>query len=258
MTLDKLPLREAGYGLVLAIQFLTRIPVPVSSPWTPATRRWAIRCYPLVGILLGVLVALIGEALQPWVPAPLLALTILTLWVGLSGGLHLDGVMDVADALGSNAPLERRWAIMKDPHVGSFGILALLFLMLWKGALLLALIEAGVSLGLLVPLLALGRTAAVVLLIEIPAARPEGLAWAWQQDLSRRDLGIALLPLVLLLWFPGAVVMGLALVPFLWGYAKSMLRAFRGINGDIVGAAIEGGELWLLLVAWIWWSFVMV
>lgn len=257
-------MKEAGYGLLLAIQFLTRLPVPVACPWTPATSRWALRCYPLVGLLLGATLASLGALLQGVLPTPMLALVLLSLWVGLSGGLHLDGLMDVADALGSNTPLERRWAIMKDPQVGSFGILALVFLLFWKVTLLWALLEAGVSLVVLVLVPALGRLGGVVLLLLAPCARREGLAWAWRQHLQRRDLALSLVPLAAALWLlPGGMFVssGLAvlllgcLLLFLLGYGLLMSRAFGGINGDIVGAAIEAGELWLLLVAWVWWMW---
>ncbi|MDL4863504.1 adenosylcobinamide-GDP ribazoletransferase, partial [Halomonas elongata] len=103
-------MKDAGYGALLALQFLTRLPVPVVCPWTPATRRWAARSYPLVGLVIGVLLALLGMALRDAWPAPLVALALLSGWVALSGGLHLDGLMDLADALGCQSSGERRWA----------------------------------------------------------------------------------------------------------------------------------------------------
>jgi adenosylcobinamide-GDP ribazoletransferase len=250
-------MREALFGLALALQFLTRFPLPIACPWHAGTCRWALRSYPLVGLLIGA--ALTGLAtLGQGLPTPLLALALLSLWVALSGGLHLDGVMDLADALGSNAPLETRWAIMKDSQVGSFAILALVFLLAWKGMLLWALLEAGVSPWLWVALPALSRFGALLLLRLAPLARREGLAWTWRQHLGRRDLALALLPLVVVFGFlPGGVWLLGALCVFLFVYGLVMVRAFTGINGDIVGAAIEGGELWLLLSAWSWWWFVM-
>lgn len=250
-------MKEALYGLILALQFLTRVPLPIACPWHAGTCRWALRCYPLVGLLIGAALAglaIFGQAL----PTPLLALALLSLWVALSGGLHLDGVMDLADALGSNAPLERRWAIMKDSQVGSFAILALVFLLAWKGVLLWALLEAGVSPWLWVALPALARFGALVLLRLAPLARREGLAWTWRQHLEYRDLALSLLPLVVIFGFvPGGVwLLGLLLI-FLCLYGLFMVRAFSGINGDIAGAAIEGGELWLLLGAWSLWWFGM-
>lgn len=249
-------MRAVMYGFLLALQFLSRLPVPVECPWHAQTSRWAVRCYPLVGLLLGGIVAMVGMLLQAVLPIPMLALLLLSAWVALSGGLHLDGWMDVADAVGSNAPLEKRWAIMKDPHVGSFGILALVFLLLWKGALLLALLDTNAGLAWLPLVMALARLGAVGLLVQVPAARPEGLARAWQQHLGQRDLLLALwpLPLAFLLW-PGWAWLLVALVPFLVGYGLWARRVFNGINGDILGAAIEGGELWLLLNVWLWCSF---
>ena len=250
-------MKNAAYGLVLALQFLTRIPLPIACPWNADTCRWALRCYPLVGLLLGALIAVMATLLDGLLPTPLLALTLLTLWVALSGGLHLDGVMDVADALGSNTPLEKRWAIMKDSQVGSFAILALVFLLAWKGVLIWALLEAGVTPWLLVAIPALARFGSLLLLRLAPLARREGLAWTWRRHLSRHDLLLALLPLVPLFGMvPGAAMLLGALLLFLLLYGLAMVRAFTGINGDIIGAAIEGGELWLLLAAWSWWSFV--
>lgn len=249
-------MKEAGYGVLLAFQFLTRLPVPVACPWNAATARWALRSYPLVGIALGAFLAGAASQLASALPAPLLALALLSLWVALSGGLHLDGLMDAADALGSNAPLARRWEIMKDPQVGSFGILALVFLLAWKGLLLWGLLDVGASPGVLVAVPALARFGAVALLRLAPCARREGLAWAWQQHLGRYDLVLALLVMVPLFWVLAGWAWLLAgLLPFLLGYGWVMTRSFNGINGDIVGAAIEGGELWLLLIAWSWWSF---
>ena len=251
-------MKDAIFGVLLAIQFLTRLPVPVACPWNAGTRRWAARAYPLVGALIGALVGGIGVLLQPLLPTPMLALMLLSLWVALSGGLHLDGLMDLADALGSNAPLERRWAIMKDSQVGSFAILALVFHLAWKAVLLWALLEAGASPWWLVPVAALGRLGGVGLLVWVPAARPEGLAHAWQQSLGLRDLALAaLLPLAALVIMPSMAWLLIGLAAFIIIYGLAMRRAFGGINGDIVGAAIEGGELWLLMIAWSWWSFAM-
>lgn len=251
-------MKHALYGSLLALQFLTRLPVPVACPWTPATRRWAVRAYPLVGLLIGALLSA-----SAWLlvlvntPVPMSALVLLSLWVAISGGLHLDGVMDMADALGSNQPLERRWEIMKDPQIGSFGMLALLFLLAWKGVLLWALLHYHAPLWWLLVVPALGRLAGVALLVLTPCAHAKGLAWSWQQSLGRQDIVWAALPLLLL---------GVA-VPALWGWLTAaalwvaffrtvLLRLFHGINGDMVGATIEGEELWLLVLMWSWWQFV--
>ncbi|WP_083003097.1 adenosylcobinamide-GDP ribazoletransferase [Halomonas sp. GT] len=253
-------MNNALFGLILALQFLTRIPLPVACPWTPATRRWAIRAYPLVGLLIGSVLALSALLLSFIAsPAPITALLLLSLWVALSGGLHLDGVMDLADALGSNQPLERRWEIMKDAQIGSFGILALLFLLAWKGVLLWALVAYQAPLWWLVAVPALGRFAGVALLIFTPCAHSKGLAWSWQQSLSARDAGYALLPLALVVAVsPTLLVWGVVIIVWVAIARRALLRLFNGINGDMVGATIEGGELWLLVLMWSWWQFATV
>ncbi len=96
-------MKNALFGVLLALQFLTRIPIPIAVPWTPVTRRWAVRANPLVGLMIGSLLMLTALAMHN-VPTPITALAVLSVWVALSGGLHLDGVMDIADALGSNQP----------------------------------------------------------------------------------------------------------------------------------------------------------
>jgi adenosylcobinamide-GDP ribazoletransferase len=250
--------KNALLGLMLALQFLTRIPIPVACPWTPDTRRWAVRAYPLVGLLIGGALALLALSMQN-VPTPITALAVLSVWVALSGGLHLDGVMDIADALGSNQALARRWEIMKDPQIGSFGILALLFLLAWKGILLWALLTYQAPFWWLVVAPALGRWAGVMLLVLTPCAQQKGLAWSWQQSLSGQDVALALLPLALIaLLAPTTVLMVLTVTAFVIFMRWLMLRLFNGINGDMVGATIEGGELWLLILLWSWWQFATV
>ena len=251
-------MKNALFGVLLALQFLTRIPIPISVPWTPDTRRWAVRAYPLVGLMIGGLLALVALGMQN-VPAPVSALAVLSVWVTLSGGLHLDGIMDIADALGSNQPIARRWEIMKDPQIGSFGMLALVFLLAWKGVLLWALLAYHAPLWWLLMLPALGRWAGVALLVLTPCAQQKGLAWSWQQSLSGQDVALALVPIVLIaLLAPAIVLMMLTVTVFVLLIRWLMLRLFNGINGDMVGATIEGGELWLLILLWSWWQFATV
>lgn len=251
-------MKNALLGLVLALQFLTRIPITFDCPWTPDTRRWAVRGYPLVGLLIGGVLALMALCMQN-VPTPITALAVLSVWVALSGGLHLDGVMDIADAVGSNQPLARRWEIMKDPKIGSFGILALLFLLAWKGILLWALLSYQAPLWWLVVVPALGRLAGVALLVLTPCAQQKGLAWSWQQSLSGQDVALSLVPLALIaLLAPKLVLVGLAIIVFVAVMRWLMMRLFNGINGDMIGATIEGGELWLLILLWSWWQFATV
>ncbi|UJW56970.1 adenosylcobinamide-GDP ribazoletransferase [Bacillus sp. A116_S68] len=253
-------MKNVLYGFLLAMQFLTRIPVPIECPWTIKTSRWAIRFYPIVGLVMGAVLVAVGSILAPILPAGLLALVLVSLWVWLTGGLHLDGVMDVADAVGSNAPLEKKWTIMKDPHVGSFGIMTLVFLLGWK-TMLIYLLLTQPDWHVIIPFMlsvALARLSAVGLLIFLPAAKKEGLAWHWKKNLNWLDSVWAGIPIVLVIGFFPHLIWFIILFLLMTGlYGFWLIRTFKGVNGDLTGAAIEGSELWGLLLIWIFTSFVM-
>lgn len=252
-------MKEVWNGWVLAVQFLTRIPIAYQADWNPVSSRWALRFYPLAGIMIGLLPALLVRVSFP--DAILLqSLLILTVFVWLSGGLHLDGWMDMFDALGANAPLEKKWEIMKDPHVGSFGILALLFLLGWKLILIYELLTAGISPFFFLYLAAAGRFTAVLLLAFTPSAKAEGLAAFWQEHIRKKDAVIAALPFLLFFLLDSSALylfLTTALVVFVFFYDSWIKKNFGGLSGDLAGASIEGGELWILLTAWIFISFGM-
>ncbi|WP_416148843.1 adenosylcobinamide-GDP ribazoletransferase [Salipaludibacillus sp. HK11] len=252
-------MKEVLYGFLLAVQFLTRLPVPIECPWSLKTSRWAIRFYPLIGMLLGAILLGVGVLFAPYVPTELLALVLISLWVWLSGGLHLDGLMDVADAVGSNAPLKKKWEIMKDPHVGSFGVIALFFLLVWKVVFIYLLLDAFSTdhLFAFIVVLGLARFAGVALLVFLPAAKKQGLAWHWKQNIGSVDVICGLIPIAVVMFFvPEYLVIFPIFLLSVVIYGGWVVRTFKGVNGDLIGTAIEGGELWALMLVWIYISFV--
>ncbi|MGD6830780.1 adenosylcobinamide-GDP ribazoletransferase [Sutcliffiella halmapala] len=252
-------MKNSLYGLLLALQFLTRLPVPVSCPWTKQTSRWAIRAYPLVGMVLGTVIVLVFKMVEGHMPLFFLSLLVLTLWVWLTGGLHLDGWMDVADAVGSNAPIEKKWEIMKDPHVGSFGIIALLFLMVWKIMFIYMILEDPRQLIFsFLLILALSRFGAVVLMYTLPPAKKSGLAWEWRRNINGWDVVWSAIPVAAAFLFLHEFLFLLpSYLLFIVVFGWWVKKAFKGINGDLLGTAIEGGELWGLAITWIYFSFAM-
>lgn len=248
------------YGFLLAVQFLTRIPVLLHCPWDKQTSRWALRYYPFVGILIGMITVFVFFIVEAHLSVIMMTLLLVTLWVGLTGGLHLDGWMDVADAVGSNAPLEKKWEIMKDPHVGSFGILALLFLLVWKTTFIYSLLNIGyILIFSIVLIIALSRLCAVILLVFLPTAKKEGLAAIWKKNITRVDLIYAVVPIIIaFIYFDQFLFLIPTYFIFIFFYGLWVMRTFQGINGDLLGTAIEGGELWGLMIVWIYFSFVMV
>ena len=156
----------------IALQFLTRLPVPrwvgYEAPWLAQ----AARCFALVGALVGAFgAALALAALQLWPPAVAAALALAgTLW--LTAALHEDGLADSCDALLGAAPRERALAIMKDSHIGSYGAAALCLSLLLRVLLLAALLARDPRLGAIALVAAhcAGRSAAVALMALLPYA----------------------------------------------------------------------------------------
>lgn len=249
-------------GFILALQFLTRIPIPIVVPWKKDTIKGALKSFSSVGLIIGgiltVLLVLTSGELPDWFSA----LSLLTLWVFLTGGLHLDGLMDVADAVGSNASVEKKLKIMKDPHVGSFAVLIVLFFLLWKFAMIYGLIDHGATTSLFIGLLlipACSRLLALALLNTLPTIKQEGLAFTWKEHLSSFDLFFVSLPVLLFIGFyPVFIGLVLSYLILFIMIRVSIKRKFNGINGDLIGASIEGGELWGLVVLWLFISYGMV
>ncbi|MFG6118024.1 adenosylcobinamide-GDP ribazoletransferase [Thalassobacillus sp. B23F22_16] len=255
-------MKALSYGLVLALQFLTRIPMPVSVPWEKAVLKGALKSFSLVGFILGILVVAVYALIGGWLPAWFTALMLLSIWTALTGGLHLDGLMDVADAAGSNAPVEKKLAIMKDPHVGSFAMLTAIFYLLWKLALIYGLLTAStidvqLAAGMFVLIPACSRYLAILLLRTTPTIKREGLACTWQEHLSTVDVLIGLIPIVVIVVIvPQAWLLLAGYGLFFYFLRRWFINKFEGINGDMLGTAIEGGELWGLLMLYLFILFV--
>ncbi|NCC95150.1 MAG: adenosylcobinamide-GDP ribazoletransferase, partial [Opitutae bacterium] len=129
--------------LWLAGRFLTRLPFPEPRGFTARQLGQAVCWYPLIGLLLGVLIALAAAGLAR-LDTGVAAALVLLLWVWSTGALHLDGLADSADAwVGGLASRERTLEILKDPRSGPAAITAILLLLLLKWAALEALITGG-------------------------------------------------------------------------------------------------------------------
>ena len=234
--------------LLIALQFLTRLPVSLPGIPTPEQVGRSLLWYPLVGLLLGLLLwgahLLLGQT-----SAVLQAAIILALWVGLSGGLHLDGLADTADAwVGGFADRERTLAIMKDPRSGPIAVVVLALLLLLKFAALFTLLQAGQGIYLLL-LPWLGRSLLPLLLTTTPYVRVGGLGQALVDHLPRGQLpwvlGVHLLGMLLFGWM-GLLALATALLLFIW-LRRALLRRLGGTTGDTAGALVELGECAVLL-----------
>jgi adenosylcobinamide-GDP ribazoletransferase len=169
--------------------------------------------------------------------------------VGISGGLHLDGLADSADAwVGGLGDKERTLAIMKDPRSGPIAVVVLVLLLLLKFAALVALLENDSGL-LLVVVPWLARCLLPLLFLTTPYVRAGGLGQALAEHLPRRQLPWVLaanVGLMLLFGWPGLLALLVAGLVFLW-LRSMMLKRLGGTTGDTAGALLEIAECAVLV-----------
>lgn len=237
-------------AFLIALQFLTRLPISLPGMPAPAALGRSLLSYPLVGLLLGAVLLLAQWALQGTAPA-LQAVLLLILWVGLTGGLHLDGLADSADAwAGGFGDRERTLTIMQDPSSGPIAVVVLVLLLLLKFAALLTLLQADQPLALLLaPWIARGLLP--LLFLSTPYVRPGGLGALLAAHLPRAELpwwlaGHALL-LILLSGWAGLLALLAALLVFA-GLRQLMCQRLGGTTGDTAGALVELAEAAVLLL----------
>ncbi len=228
--------------LILAVQFLTRLPTPQLKTFDPAWLADAARWFAVVGLLVGACVAAplaLLTPLDPW----LAALAAWLAWAWVTGGLHLDGLADLADAQGAaHRSRERFLEVLKDPHVGSFGVIVLIGQMAAKLVLLmLAARHALWPALILIP--AWARLSAVAWSSTLPAlSAGSGERFAWRSHWPSFWLSAALLAVPSALTAP-ALLLAPAAGLVWWAYLK---RKLGGMTGDCLGAGIEVCETLLL------------
>ena len=210
----------------------------------------SLLCYPLVGLLIGSLLASANWMFAGHLPPMLLAALLLLFWVMLTGGLHLDGLADCADGwLGGHGDRERTLKIMHDPQSGSAAIVVVTLVLLVKFAALTALMDGRHLLGVMfVPILA--RTMLPLLFLTTPCARTEGLAASLAARLPRKAAWFVVLLglLVTLLALPyGVWLVSVGLLTFVL-LRRMMLTHIGGMNGDTAGALVELSETVALVV----------
>jgi len=232
-------------AFLAALGFLTVLPVPSDEK---ALRR-SVPWFPVVGLLIGGLVAgldfVLGRVFPPVVTS---VLTVIAL-IGISGGLHLDGLADTADGFLSSRPGERVLEIMKDSRIGTMGTLAIVSVFALKTAALAGLTQRFGAI-LLMPIA--GRCTMVMMMAVIPYARPEGGLGSAFAGSPRIGPLIAIIVLFAANWFVmgsiGTISAALPLIAAMfmaiWSYLK-----IGGFTGDVLGATCEIAETVTALAA---------
>ncbi|AOA58683.1 adenosylcobinamide-GDP ribazoletransferase [Acinetobacter larvae] len=234
-------------AFLVALQFLTTIPIRLKQAPSELQQAASVLFYPVIGMIIGALLFAVAYLLHP-LPIILSSTLLLVLWVLLTGGLHLDGLADTCDAwMDGNADPQRRLSIMKDPHCGTMGVLSLMMLCLLKwSALYVILAQHHLSLLIISPVL--GRAAAMLLLLTTEYVRESGLAAAMSQHLHQLATSTILLLCIAfsVLWSIGGLIAIGVLTLFTCLLRATFIKRFGGITGDTLGASIEIAEVVVL------------
>lgn len=248
---------------VAAFQFLTRFPVPVTLPYQVNLYRNSVIFYPWVGLVIGVVIAGAGVLLDPFLPTLISGIMLVILWTFISGGLHLDGLMDTADGIMSHRSRERMLEIMKDSRVGAMGAIVCVFYIVLKIALILSLLDMSSEDGLLMLMLipVWSRTFMVAAIAGWPYARQEQGLGSLFRSVGKKQAVIAMFNAIVLSavsllifgagsWIESAlVILSMLIVTYGIGVAVAtyVSRMLGGLTGDVYGALNEIIELGLLL-----------
>jgi adenosylcobinamide-GDP ribazoletransferase len=235
----------------LAVAFLTRL--PLKAAWLPAEGNLgrASPFFPLAGALIAILLGLVYWLAGKFgLPPDLAAAIAFFAGILVTGALHEDGLADACDGLGGGKDRAAKLAILRDSHIGSFGVLGLMASVILRLLALMALAKAGYFLEAVIAVHALSRAPLALLIHLGPYAREDGLARSC--GAVTRGQGLAGLALSLIVVAPvagpGPALLLLALALLAAGGTLLLARAqVGGITGDILGLAQQLAEVLLFL-----------
>lgn len=237
---------------LIAVQFLTSIPILLKEIPTKEQNAISVLFYPIIGLIIGAILYILARVLLP-LPVILSSALILSLWVYLTGGLHLDGLADSGDAwVGGYGDKERTLSVMKDPNCGAMGVITLIVCLLLKFSLIYSLLSLNHLLFIFVPMI--GRLSVLWLFLKLPYVRAKGLGSDMSQYLSKKILVSILIFYMILIsgvlitinhQLALAIFMGMII--FLMIYMKKWRNRIGGMTGDVIGGAIELSEIVVMM-----------
>lgn len=243
-------------GLVTAFSMYSALKMP-QREWNKNTMKYAMGFFPLVGVLIGVAVWLWLLVCGLFSLNIILCAAVLSILpVIISGGIHFDGLIDTGDALGSHQSTERKLEILKDPHVGAFGvILCVSYLLLTFGFAAQFAARPG---NLLIVCLGyvLSRGYSSFAIVSLRLARDTGLAHAFADGANKKAVRVVsivwivavMAAMILIAPLAGAVA---SLAAFLWFliFRRICYQNFGGLTGDLAGFLLCFTELIVLACA---------
>ncbi|MDD5408710.1 MAG: adenosylcobinamide-GDP ribazoletransferase [Candidatus Omnitrophica bacterium] len=237
----------------LALQFLTIIPIRLKEA---KEQRMAASLvfYPVVGLLLGLFLSGVNVSVS-FLNFSSLTRNVITVVVLIiiTGGLHLDGLSDTADAFLSGKPREKMLEIMRDSRTGVMGVLSLISVILLKIALLFSINISLQPIALML-MCSLSRWSAVAAMFFFPYARQDGKAGVFIKGMNLKIFILSSVAVVLcasIAWQVRGLIILLIVTGFSCLAGKFSTKKIGGITGDTLGAGIELTEIITLLSVFI-------
>jgi adenosylcobinamide-GDP ribazoletransferase len=253
MTISDSWLENRAEELKAGIVFCTRLPLLPATPLTGDSLSRAAWAFPVAGLVVGVIGAVVYAlahklSLPPW-PAAALAVAATML---VTGCLHEDGLADTADGFGGGKTREQKLAIMRDSHVGAYGVCALAMALLLRVGALASLPNAHAVVWALIASHAAARATMPVLMLLLPPARSDGLSFdagkpAGEAVAVAAVIGFLILAICLHLGHGLVALIVLAAIVALAAWLA--MRQIGGHTGDVMGALEQVSEIAVLLVA---------
>lgn len=233
-------------GIVVAFQFLTRFYLPINLKWDEKNIKYSLLFFPIVGLAIGAILYL-GNYLASFVNLNP-ELIVLLIWILITGGLHIDGFSDTVDGMSARADREKTLKIMDDSHIGAFGVIAIVLLILSKYETIKELILINPFAIYFSPIFA--RAIAGIFLSFFKTAKDSGLAYFFHSSANNT---IAIVQFLLTLafifyfnsWMAARFIYTLLIVFVL---VLPIYKKLGGLTGDVYGTIVELSELVFMML----------
>jgi len=237
-------------SFLLALKFLTSIPILRRREVSPQELGRSIAYFPAIGIIIGLLLAGLNWLLTFILPPAVVNVLLVTFLVVITGALHLDGLVDTCDGIAGHKTTEERLKVMRDSRAGGFGIIGVCCLLLVKFIALNSVPE-DMKMATLILMPTLSRWIVVWAVFAYPYARKTGLGKVFKEEANLKRFILATLTAL-----AAALVLGrlygfiIMLLIWLisWAVAAYLKRKFAGLTGDNYGAINEVAEVSVLIL----------
>lgn len=236
------------------LQFMTRIPINIDTGFDEEFHK-TITYFPLVGLVLGVLIYIIGLVSGIFFDSFITSIIVTLALVILTGGLHIDGLGDTFDAIYSYRDKERMLEIMKDSRLGTNSLLAIMFLILLKIGFIYSIINNNL-LWTVIFMPVVARLGVIVMMYKTVTPRENGMGNLFIGKASTSMFTIAILYTIILIigiskliflasTFEAMMLISTIIILFVFNnlFKKHIYIKIDGVTGDILGCTIELGEL---------------